>query len=110
MDGSLIIGGTNASGPLPADDLFAPLTMQVLTDVCAAECSADECGTIIRHAIDVGFGDDQVTVYDRTTGIVGQLLSYVVMVGGASGFVDFGMCSDIPGAWYRVIVYDGGEG
>lgn len=110
MDGGLVIGATDASGLLPADDLFAPLTLAVQDDICPQECTVGECGIIRRHAIDVVAEADEITVYDGTIGVVGQTTQYTVVAGEAAGLVDVGGCTDIPGSWYRVIVYDSSEG
>jgi hypothetical protein len=109
-DGRLIIGATNASGLLPVDDLFAPLVFDVHDDVCPAECSDDKCGATRRFALGVTLDANEMTVYDGNRDVIGDTTNYAVVVGQAAGFVDFGVCTDIPGAWFSVIVYDTTEG
>lgn len=112
--GRLILGGVQASAPLPADapDFFAPLGVTLLDDVCEIEPDCDQaCGPIRRDAIAVALGDGEpVSIYDGNTGIVGAPTGYTVVVGDAYSQVGEPSCTDTPAAWFEIVVYDSSEG
>lgn len=110
LDGRLIIGAGDGHQLLPFDDLFAPLTLAVLDDVCPQECRIDECGATERHAVEVGLDGETTRIYDANSAVVGSTTQYTVMIGEATGYVGDIDCTDIPPTWYRTIVYDSSEG
>lgn len=116
-DGDLVLAAMsgeslpNGGQYLPPEDFFAPLTHELLMEVCALEPEAEDdetsfigepipCFRERRLAIAFGIGAASTTVFDHNGGSAGGLS---IDVGRAIEREDVS-CPDTPGGWREFIV------
>jgi len=105
MAGEALPGGSTS---YPPEDFFAPLGLELLTDVCDAEPAPDDgtgflggdpCTQDRRLAITFALEGDSTTVFDRNAGSIGDLSVHV----GETVHYEEVTCTDTPGGWREFI-------
>jgi hypothetical protein len=105
--GDLMMAGVQASALSPGEGWYEPLEMSVVTGLCAP--TEDPCYMEERVALEVAADDARMLVFDHgsDTLYVGNEIAgtlYDLHLERAVDRDEF-QCTDIPGAWYKGLVF-----
>jgi len=81
---------------------YAPLEISVEEEGCELTPDPMGCGDAERVALEVAYDDTVAVVFDGTSGFVGQLLTYAVVVQRAVLWRDV-VCDDFPEAAFGAV-------
>ena len=104
---TLLLAGLDGPGLVPGNAQgfdYSPLTVAEVGIGCEPFAHDSQCGMAERKALEVGWDGSTVTVSDRNSGYVGQLVSYEVVVGSALDFVVL-ECDDFPAKILRALFF-----
>jgi len=101
---TLLVAGIDGPGlqPWSGDLGYSPLEIGVEEGSCELTPDVTGCGDAERVALGVGYDDTVTVVFDGTSGFVGQLTSYAVLVSRAVLWRDV-VCDDFPEAAFGAV-------
>ena len=105
-DGRLIAAGVHGSALDPPGESISAFLDGPEIHPAEGSCGrqSDECGPVKRVALDLTQDDVTTRIFDHQSGHAGQLDAYRLTLQAAEHQEDTGVCTDLPGRWYQLVV------